>query len=56
MAALHIVRGPAPLPLNIEEQFRRAYGRDMNELEREFYGLESESVTEARPQELPQAA
>ena len=56
MADLQIVRGPAPLPVNVEEQFRRAYGREMNELEREFYGLESESARESNTQYLPKAA
>ena len=52
---LQILRGPAPLPVNVEDQFRRAYGREMNEFERKFYGLESESI--AQPQEeLPRAA
>ena len=48
MAALQIVRGTAPLPINVEEQFRRAYDREMDEQERKFYGLESEST--AQPQ------
>jgi hypothetical protein len=44
------------LPVNVEEQFRRAYGREMNELEREFYGLESQSAIEPDPQYLRNAA
>lgn len=54
MAALQIVRGTTPLPADVEEQFRRAYGREMNETERKFYGLESESASDT--QYLPQAA
>jgi hypothetical protein len=54
MAALQIVRGTAPLPANIEDEFRLAYGREMNELEREFYGLDSET-TQSQP-ELRKAA
>jgi hypothetical protein len=56
MAALQIIRGNAPLPVNVEEQFRRAYGREMNDLEREFYGLGSQSATEGDLQYLPKAA
>jgi hypothetical protein len=56
MAALQIVRGPAPLPANVEEQFRRAYGRDMYELEREFYGLGSQTATDADSHDLAKAA
>jgi len=56
MADLHIVRGPAPLPVNVEDQFRRAYGRDMNKFEREFYGLGSQTTTEADSHDLPKAA
>ena len=55
MAVLQIVRGSAPLPLNIEEQFRRAYGREMNELERKFYGLEP-ALTAQSQEELVKAA
>jgi hypothetical protein len=55
MAALQIVRGIAPLPINVDEQFRRAYGREMNEQERKFYGLESESIMQSQ-EELPEAA
>jgi len=56
MADLQIVRGTADLPPNIEEQFRRAYGREMNEQERRFYGLESESAADSDSQYLPKAA
>ncbi len=56
MAGLQIVRGPAPLPVNVEEQFRRAFGRDMNELERRFYGLEAQPAADLNPQYLPEAA
>lgn len=56
MAALQVLRGPAPLPVNVEDQFRRAYGRDMNELEREFYGLESQSAMEPDTNYLSNAA
>lgn len=56
MATLQIVRGPAPLPTNVEDQFRCAYGREMNEQEREFYGLDFQSSIEPDPQYLPNAA
>ncbi len=56
MAALQIVRGTTPLPVDVEEQFRRAYGREMNEVERKFYGLESESSAKPDPQYLSKAA
>jgi hypothetical protein len=56
MVALHIVRGNAPLPTNVEDQFRRAYGREMNEQERKFYGLHSESATQPDSHDLPKAA
>lgn len=56
VAALQIIRGTAPLPVNVEEQFRLAYGREMNELERNFYGLESESATQQVQQQIPKAA
>jgi hypothetical protein len=55
MAHLQIVRGPAPLPANIEDEFRLAYGREMNEQEREFYGLESGPIRE-QVQQLLKAA
>ena len=55
MADLQIVRGTAPLPANIEDEFRLAYGREMNELERKFYGLEPEVSTQSQ-RELPEAA
>jgi hypothetical protein len=56
MADLQIVRGTAPLPANVEDEFRLAYGREMNEQEREFYGLGLESATEPNRQDLPKAA
>lgn len=56
MAALQIVRGTFPLPADVEEQFRRAYGREMNEVERKFYGLESESTSRHLERQLPKAA
>ncbi len=56
MAALQIIRGPAPLPVNVEEQFRRAFGREMNELERRFYGLEAKSEGDLDTHYLPKAA
>ena len=40
MAAVQIIRGTAPLPPDIEERFLQAYGRQMNEQERRFFGLE----------------
>jgi len=40
VAAVQIIRGTAPLPPDIEGRFLRAYGRQMNEQERRFFGLE----------------
>jgi len=39
MSALQVMRGTAALPSDLEERFRRAYGREMNQEERRFYGL-----------------
>ena len=46
MPVLQIVRGIASLPTDIEEQFHHAYGREMNDQERAFYGLKSQSETQ----------
>jgi len=43
MSAVQIIRGTAALPADVEEQFRRAYGREMNEEERRFFGLQRKS-------------
>jgi hypothetical protein len=40
MSAVQIIRGTAALPADVEEQFRQAYGREMNEQERKFFGLQ----------------
>lgn len=42
MSVVQIIRGTAALPDDVEEQFRRAHGREMNEEERKFFGLQGE--------------
>jgi hypothetical protein len=42
MSAVQIIRGTAALPPDLEERFRRAYGREMNQEERKFFGLKAE--------------
>jgi hypothetical protein len=42
MATLQILRGSAPLPEDLDERFRRAFGREMTVEEREFLGVEPE--------------
>jgi hypothetical protein len=39
MSAVQVIRGTAALPPDLEERFRRAYGREMNDRERKFFGL-----------------
>jgi hypothetical protein len=39
MSVMRIMRGTAALPPDLEERFRRAYGREMNQQERRFFGL-----------------
>jgi len=39
MSAVRIFRGTAALPLDVEDQFFRAYGREMSREERAFFGL-----------------
>jgi len=39
MSAVQITRGTAALPPDLEERFRQAYGREMNQEERKFFGL-----------------
>jgi hypothetical protein len=56
MPVLQIVRGTASLPTDIEEQFHHAYGREMNDQERAFYGLKSQSETQQIERQLPIAA
>ena len=34
------MRGTASLPLDLEDRFRRAYGREMSPEERKFFGLD----------------
>jgi hypothetical protein len=41
MLKLEIVRGTADLPRDIEQQFFKANGREMNREEREFFRLPS---------------
>lgn len=36
---VQIVRGTAPLPEDLPEQFARMHGREMNLEERKFFGL-----------------
>jgi hypothetical protein len=44
MSAVQIIRGTAALPPDIEDQFRQAFGREMNEEERAFFGLQVKNV------------
>ena len=46
MSAVQITRGTAALPPDLEERFRRAYGREMNQDERKFFGLKSRKEQE----------
>lgn len=46
MSAVRIIRGTAILPFDLEDQFVRAYGRDVKPKERLFFGL-SPSAGEA---------
>ena len=39
MSAVRIIRGTAALPSDVEDQFFRAYGREMSREERAFFGL-----------------
>ena len=39
MSAVRIIRGTAALPSDVEDQFFRAFGREMNGEERAFFGL-----------------
>ena len=48
MAAVQIFRGTGALPQDLEERFRRAYGREMTDEERKFFGLKLEG-REPRP-------
>ena len=41
MSNVQVIRGTAALPPDLEEQFIRAYGREMNSDERKFFGLPS---------------
>jgi hypothetical protein len=43
MATLQIFRGSAALPHDLEERFRRAFGREMKADERDFFGLAPQS-------------
>jgi len=42
--AVQVVRGVATLPADLQEQFFRAYGREMTPEEREFFGLSPRTV------------
>jgi hypothetical protein len=59
MSAVQVLRGTAALPQDLEERFRRAYGREMNEEERKFFGfrrkVESPTDLEARKRVLKAA-
>jgi|GraSoiStandDraft_5_1057265.scaffolds.fasta_scaffold110998_1 hypothetical protein len=49
MAAVQIFRGTGALPQDLEERFRRAYGRDMTDEERKFFGMKLEGQTDSHP-------
>ena len=55
MSAVHIIRGTAALPRDLEDQFRRAYGREMDDEERKFFGLAPQGYAAEREQR-PRAA
>jgi hypothetical protein len=52
MATLQILRGSAALPHDLEDRFRRAFGREMKADERDFFGLAPQSENEVREPEL----
>ncbi len=56
MATLQILRGSAPLPEDMEERFRRAFGREMRADEREFFGLAPEIENDIREFQTPRKA
>lgn len=58
MSAVRIIRGTAILPPDLQDQFFRAYGREMTPEEREFFGLSPRTVQakSAEHQKLPAAA
>jgi len=58
MSAVRIIRGTATLPPDVQDQFFRAYGREMTPEEREFFGLSPRTVeaNSAEHQRLPMAA
>src|SRR5205085_10222934 len=60
MSAIQIIRGTAPLPPDLAERFMRAYGREMTQEERRFFGLApqrraKQHLAEAN-QNIPKAA
>jgi len=58
MSAIRIIRGIATLPTDLEEQFFRAYGRQMTAEERKFFEPSSRKGTapSAENQTIPAAA
>ena len=58
MSAVRIIRGTAALPSDVEDQFIRAYGREMSREERAFFGLtvEMPEVDSAEYEKLSNAA
>ena len=60
MSAIQIIRGTAPLPPDLEERFMRAYGREMTQEERRFFGLAPQGRAKQHPaepkQDIPKAA
>ena len=55
MSAVRITRGTAILPPDLEEQFARAYGREMTPEERKFFGL-SPRMGKPHPAEYERAS
>jgi hypothetical protein len=49
MSAVQVIRGTAALPPDLEERFRRAYGREMNDEERKFFGLKRRTKNSTHP-------
>jgi hypothetical protein len=50
MSAVQVIRGTAALPPDLEQRFRRAYGREMNEEERKFFGLKRKAKNPRHPE------
>jgi hypothetical protein len=54
MLAVQVIRGTAALPSDLEQRFRRAYGREMNKDERKFFGLKRKAKNPRHPEACKQ--